>query len=110
MNNKKKILIYGIGSLQNRGCEALVDSTIKQIGEEYSIVGATFDYEHDKEMYKDRIKKFINHHKHDEELFNEREKKVLNHIKSIPFDYYNYESLYERDVIKELKQSDIALH
>ena len=110
MNNKKKILIYGIGSLQNRGCEALVDSTIKQIGEEYSIVGATFDYEHDKDMYKDRIKKFINHHKHDEELFNEREKKVLNHIKSIPFDYYNYESLYERDVIKELKQSDIALH
>ena len=110
MSKKKKILIYGIGSLQNRGCEALVDSTINQIGEEYCIVGATFDYEHDKDMYKDKIKKFVDHHKHNEEQFNEREKKVLNHIKSIPFDYYNYESLYERDVIKELKQSDIALH
>ena len=26
----KKILLYGIGSLQNRGCEALVNSTITQ--------------------------------------------------------------------------------
>ncbi len=107
---KKKMLIYGIGSLQNRGCEALVDSTLNQIGDEYEIKAATFDYEHDKDMYKGKIKKFLDHHKQNEEEFTENEKKEFEHIKSIPFDYYNYESLYERDVIKALKESDIALH
>ena len=107
---KKKMLIYGIGSLQNRGCEALVDSTLNQIGDEYEIKAATFDYEHDKDMYKGKIKKFIDHHKQNEEEFTEKEKKELEYIQSIPFDYYNYESLYERDVIKALKESDIALH
>ena len=70
----KKILLYGIGSLQNRGCEALVNSTIAQFDSTDEIIAATFDYENDKDMYKDRIKKFVNHHKHDEEKFSEDEK------------------------------------
>ena len=41
----KKILLYGIGSLQNRGCEALVNSTIAQFDSTDEIVAATFDYE-----------------------------------------------------------------
>lgn len=106
----KKILLYGIGSLQNRGCEALVNSTIAQIDSNVEIVAATFDYEHDKNMYKDRIKYFVNHHKQNEEEFNEDEKKEFEHIKSIPFDYNNYEWFYERDVIKEMKDSDICIH
>lgn len=106
----KKILLYGIGSLQNRGCEALVNSTIAQINTDAEIVAATFDYKHDKNMYKDRIKYFVDHHKQNEEEFNEDEKQEFEHIKSIPFDYNNYECFYERDVIKEMKDADICIH
>ena len=48
---KKKILLYGIGSLRNKGCEAIVDSVIEQINEA-EIVLATFDYENDKKIKK----------------------------------------------------------
>lgn len=106
----KKILIYGIGSLQNRGCEALVNSTIAQIDPKVDIVAATFDYEHDKDMYKERIKCFIDHHKQKEEDFTEEEKKEYEHIQKIPFDYNNYEWFYERDVIKEMKDADLCIH
>ena len=106
----KKILLYGIGSLQNKGCEALVNSTIAQINPNIDIVAATFDYEHDKNMYKDRINHFVNHHKQNPEGFTEEEQKEFEHIQNIPFDYYNYECFYERDVIKEMKDADICIH
>ena len=106
----KKILLYGIGSLQNKGCEALVNSTIAQINPNIDIVAATFDYEHNKNMYKDRINHFVNHHKQNPEGFTEEEQKEFEHIQNIPFDYYNYECFYERDVIKEMKDADICIH
>ena len=106
----KKILLYGIGSLQNRGCEALVNSTITQIDPKVEIVAASFDYDHDKDMYKDRIDYFVNHHKQNPEEFTEEEQKEFEHIQNIPFDYYNYECFYERDVIKEMKDADICIH
>lgn len=106
----RKILIYGIGSLQNKGCEALVNSTIAQFDPAIDIVAATFDYEHDKNMYKDRIKYCVDHHKQKEEEFTEEEKKEYEHIQNIPFDYNNYECFYERDVIKEMKDADICIH
>lgn len=110
MKKIKKILIYGIGSLQNRGCEALVNSTIAQIDTNTDIVAASFDYEHDKNMYKDRIKYFVDHHKQKEEEFTEKEKEEYERIKNIPFDYNNYECFYERDVIKEMKDADLCVH
>lgn len=106
----KKILIYGIGSLQNRGCEALVNSTISQIDKNVDIIAASFDYAHDKDMYKDRIKYFVNHHKHNEEEFTDKEKEEFRKIQNAPFDYYNYECFYERDVIQEMKDADICIH
>ena len=63
--NIKKILIYGIGSIKNRGCEALLNSTIDQIDKNVEIIAATFDYEINKNMYKNRISKVINHYKND---------------------------------------------
>ena len=76
MSKKKKILIYGIGSLQNRGCEALVNSTISQIDSDVELTAATFDYEHDKNMYRDRIKKIVNHYRQDEKQFTSKEKEL----------------------------------
>ena len=106
----KKILLYGIGSLQNRGCEALVNSTIAQFDSTDEIVAATFDYENDKDMYKDRIKKFVNHHKHDEEKFSEEEEAEFKKLQQQKFDSNNYETFYQRDVIKEMKNSDYVIH
>ena len=106
----KKILLYGIGSLQNRGCEALVNSTISQIDKNVEIVAATFDYDHDKDMYKDRIKYFVDHHKQNEEEFTKEEKQEFEHIQNIPFDYNNYELFYERDVVKEMEKADLCIH
>lgn len=107
---KKKILIYGIGSLQNRGCEALVNSSISQIDEDIEIVAATFDYEHDKDMYKERIKKFVNHHRHNQESLTEEEKELEKYYQSIPFDYNNFELLYQKDVVDEMRNADLCIH
>ena len=106
---KKKILLYGIGSLQNKGCEAIVDSVIEQINEA-EIVLATFDYENDKKIKKEKIKKYINHHRQNYDEFTEIEKKKLEKYQNMPFDYNNYELLYQRDVVKELEKSDLAIH
>ena len=106
---KKKILLYGIGSLQNKGCEAIVDSVIEQINEA-EIVLATFDYENDKKIKKEKIKKYINHHRQNYDEFTESEKKKLEKYQNMPFDYNNYELLYQRDVVKELEKSDLAIH
>ena len=110
MSKKKKILIYGIGSLQNRGCEALVNSTISQIDSDVELTAATFDYEHDKNMYRDRIKKIVNHYRQDEKQFTSKEKELYELYKKMPFDYNNYELLYQRDVVKEMKNSDLCIH
>lgn len=107
---KKKILIYGIGSLQNKGCEALVNSTINQIPQDVEISLATFDYKHDKNFYNKHISKIVDHHRQDEKEFTEKEKKLYEYYKSIPFDYNNYEFLYQRDVINEMKKSDLSIH
>lgn len=105
----KKILLYGIGSLRNKGCEALVNSTINQIDNNVEISAATFDYEYGKNLYKDRVK-MIKHYRQDEEEFTEDEKKLSEYYKNLPFDYYNFECLYQRDVIKEMKDSDLIIH
>ena len=105
----KNVLIYGIGSIKNRGCEALVNTTIKQI-DDANIYAATFDYENDKDMYNDIITKTINHYRKDENDFTEEEKALLEHYNSIPFDYNNYELLYERDVVEAMKDSDLCIH
>lgn len=106
----KKILIYGIGSLQNRGCEALVNSSISQIDPKVEIVAATFDYENDKDMYPQRIKYFVDHHKQDESKFTKEEQEEYDYIKSLPFDYNNYELFYERDVVHEMQDADLCIH
>ena len=58
----KKILIYGVGSLSNRGCEALVNSTISQIDRDTKISLATFDYNNDKDKVNSAVSKVVNHY------------------------------------------------
>ena len=105
----RKILLYGIGSFKNKGVEALTKSTINQIGEEYDVSAAVFDYDFNSKRYKDRIK-YLHHYLTDKTKMSEKELKEIEKIESEEFDHDKYELFYEREVIKELKNNDIAIH
>ncbi len=106
----KKVLIYGVGPLSNRGCEALVNSTISQIDKNVSISLATFDYKNDKDNFDKRIKRVVNHHIDKESDFDDEQRKKIKEFDSIKYDYNNYESVYQRNVVKEIENSDLCIH
>lgn len=108
--NMKKVLIYGVGPLSNRGCEALVNSTISQIDKNVEISLATFGYKNDKNSFDKRINKVINHYIKDESELDDEMKKKLKEFDSIKFDYNNYESVYQKDVVKEIENCDLCIH
>lgn len=106
---KKKILLYGIGTFKNKGVEAIVQSTLKQINlKEYEISAASHEYEYNKNFYKDEIKKYIKHYKQNEDL-TEEEKELEKKYQNMPFDYNNFELLYQNEVVDEMKKSDICI-
>ncbi len=104
-----KILLYGISSYKNHGVEALAYSTISQISGDNDISMAVFDYEYNSQIFKDEVK-YVHHYLNDESKMNEKEKQEIERIKSEKFDYNKYELFYERETIKELAKSDIAIH
>lgn len=104
---KKKIILYGIGTFKNRGVEAIINSTLNMIDtKKYEITLATYDFNYNKEMYKDIAK--VNHYYKSEELTEEEQKKEQEY-KNLPFDYHNFEKLYQKDVIKAIDDSDICI-
>ncbi len=106
--NKKKILLYGIGTYKNRGIEAILQSTINQIDKtKYDIEVATFDYNYNKKYYNKDITKYINHYKRPNEL-NAKEKKLEEKYKNMPFDFNNFEKLYQSAVVQEMENVDIC--
>ena len=105
---KTKILLYGIGTFKNRGIEAILQSTINQIDKsKYEINVATFDYESNKEQYTDSITKYVNHYKKHDEL-TEEEKALEEKYKNMPFDFNNFELLYQNEVVKEIDDMEIC--
>lgn len=106
----KKILIYGVGSLKNRGCEALVNSTIAQIDKKVEIVVASFDFENNKCLFSRRVNRVVNHHIHDVLLFDDDMKNKYDYYNSIEYDYNNFECLYQKEVIKEMETADLCIH
>lgn len=106
---KKKILMYGLGTYKNRGVEAIVQSTLNQIDStKYDISAASHDFDYNKDKYTDRIKNYIKHYKKTTEL-NEEEKSLEEKYKNMPFDYNNFELLYQNEVVDELEKSDICI-
>ncbi len=105
---KKRILFYGVGTFKNRGVEALVQSTLKQIDKtKYDVSIATFDYDLNKNFYAGKVK-YIKHYKKSDEL-NEDERKLEEQYKKEVFDYDKFELLYQKDVVKEMESSDICI-
>lgn len=104
---KKKILLYGVGTFKNRGVEAIINSTLKEIDfNNFEVTIASHDYDFNKNLYTDI--KHIKHYYKSEEL-SEEEKEEEKHFKEIMFDYHNFEKLYQKDVIKEIENSDICI-
>ncbi len=105
----RKILLYGQGSYDNRGCEAIVLSTTSQIKKSGDkVVSATFDLKNSKTKYNDLIDEYIKHYYKEDEL-RKKDLELNNYYKSIPFNYMNFEKLYQKDVIKKIDECDICL-
>ncbi len=112
MQEKRKInfLLYGEGSFLNKGCEAIVNTTIKKIRKKCDgeIILSTNDM-NDQKSYNNIITKYVKGYYKEDEL-TEDEKKKLAYYKTIPFDYTNFEKIYEKDCIKEIENADICIH
>lgn len=105
----KKILFYGTSTYKNKGVEAIVQSTLNQINtEENKITIATYDIEHNSKYYNDKVSKYIKHYKDKKELTKE-DINTLKEYDKEPYDYKKYESLYQTNVIDEIKDSDICI-
>lgn len=111
MKEKRKLnfLLYGESSFLNKGCEAIVNTTIKKIRKisDGEIILSTKD-ENDKNSYNDIITKYVKGWYTEDELA-EEEKKKIEYYKTIPFDYMNFEKIYGKDCIKEIENVDICL-
>lgn len=105
-----RILLYGLSTFKNKGCEAIVSTTLNQFNDNDEVTIATFDYDHDKSYFKNKVKKYVRHYENDESKFNEKETKLNEYYKSIQYDYNNFELLYQRKVVEEIKKSDYCLH
>ena len=104
---KKNILLYGVGTFKNRGVEAIINSTLKEIDfKKYNVAIASHDYEYNKNLYTNV--KHIKHYYKSQELTTE-EKEEEEKYKQIKFDYHNFEKLYQKDVIKEVENADICI-
>lgn len=59
---KEKLLIYGIGSFKNHGCEAIVNATVKNLDKDkYFISLACHDIDYNSKYYSDFIDNYIKH-------------------------------------------------
>ena len=105
---KKNILLYGVGTLKNKGVEAIIKSTIKQIGSNFNTYMASHDYDFNKNYYNSKIKEHIKHYRKSDEL-NEQEKEQEKEYQHMPFDYHNFDSLYQKQVINQIDKSDICI-
>ena len=104
---KKKILIYGVSTYKNRGVEAIVNSTLNQIdSSKYDISIASYDLPYNTKFYKDKVK-YIDHYRINN--LTPEEKELEEKYYHMPFDYHNFELLYQSDVVKEMEESDICI-
>ena len=107
---KLNFMLYGEGSFLNKGCEAIINTTIKKINKscEGKIILSTNDIEYDKKFYNDIISDYVKGTYSYEEL-DDDEKKRLKYFESIPFNYENFEKILNKDCIKSIDDVDICL-
>jgi len=105
----KKALLYGIGSYRNRGGEALVASTLNLLDQKYDEVYiASYDLSYNTNYYNTSNHHYINHYRYYDELESE-EKMKIDHYNTLPFDYQNYENIYQKQVMDAMDEVDICI-
>ena len=113
MHKKQNFLLFGLGTLKNKGCEALLDvisSQIKESNTENNLVVATDDYYHDKEYHLDVVDKYVSHCiQRLPKGLSEEDKEAISYAENTLFDYKNYEKVYQKQVIDEIPNTDILL-
>lgn len=103
---KRKILLYGVATYKNRGVEAIIHSTLNQIdSSKYDLTIATGDIAYNELKYQDKVS-YIRQSRRTE--LTEEEKALEKKYDSMPFDYHNYELLYQKDVVEKMKEVDIC--
>ena len=106
---KKEILIYGIGTYKNRGVEAIINSTINQINKDYyDVVIGSYDFLNNSKMYKNEIKKYINHYKTEDEL-SIKEKEYINKLYQENASKREIELFKQKELVNEIKNADICI-
>jgi len=104
--DRKKILLYGVGTYKNRGVEAIVDTTLKLLdGNDITI--ASYDYEQNKNNYADKVK-YINHCIEIEDM-NEKEQEEINDLINKGRPRREIERYHQANVLKEIKNQDICI-
>ena len=103
----KKVLLYGIGSFKNRGVEAIANSALNQLPKDAKIDIACYDIDYNKNMYSDKVNKYLNHRITYDELPLETRLIINDYAKDNNF--FEIESIYQKEVIKNLSQYDICI-
>lgn len=111
MDKKQNFLLFGLGTLKNKGCEALLDvisSQIKERNKKNNVVVATDDYYHDKKYHLNVVDKYVSHCiQRLPEGLSDEDKEAISYAENSPFDYKNYEKVYQKQVINEISNTDI---
>lgn len=110
MKKNNRFLLYGEGSFLNKGCEAIVNTTVKKVRRitDGDIILATNDIDFDSKYYNDIIDKYVKGYYRDHEL-TEEEKAKMEYYNTIEFDYNNFEKIRVKDTIKEIDNCDICM-
>lgn len=104
---KKKVLLYGVSTYKNKGVEAIINSTLNQIDlKENSVTIASHDINYNSTKYNEKVKNIIHYNK---DNLSEEDKELELKYQNMPFDYNNFELLYQKDVVEEIKKSDICI-
>ncbi len=109
MKKTKKALLYGISSYKNRGVEALATSTLCLLDEKYDEVFiASYDPPYNTKFYNASNHHYVQHYRSYDELTLEEQKKI-DYYGTIPFDYFNFEQIYQKQVFDVIDDVDICI-
>jgi len=105
---KKKLLMYGIGSFKNHGCEAIVNGTVNHLDKEkYSVSLACHDIDYNSKYYDGLIDKYIKHSYVLDELNDEERANYCVYVEDKKF--YEAEQIMYKTVIDEVSNHDLFI-
>lgn len=110
---KNNYMLIGLGTLKNKGCEAILDVTASQIKKackQNKVIVATDDLYYDKNYHLDKVDKYVSHCiQHLPEGLSKEEQELIFIAENSPFDYKNYEKVYQKKVLEEIPNVDVVM-